>query len=194
LSGFGLGLNINMKPIVIWLTGLSGSGKTTVAKALETRLKNENLKVSILDGDAVRNYLIENKGKVYGYSLEERKQFVNNVIYMARNQLEFQKTDVVIVAMISPLQSMRNNARDILTKYCDANFIEVYMDTPLEICEQRDSKGLYKKARAGEIKNFTGIDSIYERSINAEAIIPFNISVEESVDIIYNTIHENTIH
>ena len=163
-----------MKPIVIWLTGLSGAGKTTVAKALETRLKNENLKVSILDGDAVRNYLIENKGKVYGYSLEERKQFVNNVIYMARNQLEFQKTDVVIVAMISPLQSMRNNARDILTKYCDANFIEVYIDTPLEICEQRDPKGLYKKARAGEIKNFTGIDSIYERAINAEVIIPFN--------------------
>jgi adenylylsulfate kinase-like enzyme len=106
---------------------------------------------------------------------------------MSKNMITFQKAKLVIVAMISPLQSMRNNARKILKDYCNANFVEVYLDTPLEICEQRDPKGLYKKARAGEIKNFTGIDSIYEPATHAEVIIPFNYTVDQAVDIIYNT-------
>jgi len=174
----------------IWITGLSGSGKTTTALALRDYLVNKNNKVGLLDGDEIRKYLQENKERVYGFSLKDRKQFVNNVVYIARNMFEFQNVDIVIIALISPLKEMRDNARSILTKYCDANFIEVYMDTPLEICEKRDPKGLYKKARAGEIKNFTGIDSIYERAINAEVIIPFNNSIEESVNIIYNTIKD----
>jgi adenylyl-sulfate kinase len=127
-------------------------------------LKINDVKVAFLDGDDVRKYLIENKGKAYGYSIDDRKQFVNNVVYIARNMIEFQNAKVVIIALISPLREMRDNARDIFEKYSNARFIEVYMDTPLEICEKRDPKGLYKKARAGEIKDFTGIDSPYESS------------------------------
>jgi adenylylsulfate kinase-like enzyme len=112
---------------------------------------------------------------------------------------EFQKAEIVIVSMISPLKEMRDNARNILTKYCKAKFIEVYMDTPLEICEQRDPKGLYKKARAGEIKDFTGIDSPYqipefpEVRIHPRSTLFGEMTVERAVNIIYNRIQTNTI-
>ena len=185
-----------MKKTIVWITGLSGAGKTTVAKTLESQLKSEGVKVGLLDGDEVRKYLEENKKRSYGFSLEERKQFVNNVVYLARNMFEFQRTEVVIVALISPLKEMRDNARDLLNKYSDARFVEVYMDTPIEICEQRDPKGLYKKARAGEIKDFTGIDSPYEIPIFPEVWISprstayGEITVDKAVNIIYNRIHE----
>jgi adenylyl-sulfate kinase len=183
-----------MEKAVIWLTGLSGSGKTTVAKALEARLKADGVKIGVLDGDDVRKYLKENKGRDYGFTIEDRKQFVNNVVYMASNMFQFQKTEVVIVALISPLKEMRDIARDILTKYCNARFIEVYMDTPLEICEERDPKGLYKKARAGEIKDFTGIDSPYEVPefpevrIHPRSTAYGKMTVDRAVDIVYNRI------
>jgi adenylyl-sulfate kinase len=185
-----------MKKTIVWITGLSGAGKTTVAKTLESQLKSEGVKVGLLDGDEVRKYLEENKKRSYGFSLEDRKQFVNNVVYLARNMFEFQRTEVVIVALISPLKEMRDNARDILEKYCNANFVEVYMDTPIEICEQRDPKGLYKKARAGEIKDFTGIDSPYEVPIFPEVRIPprstlfCEMTVDRAVKIIYSRIYE----
>ena len=107
---------------------------------------------------------------------------------------QLQKANIVIVAMISPLQAMRDEARDILTKYADARFIEVYLDVPIDVCEHRDSKGLYAKARAGEIQEFTGIDSPYEPANKAEIKIPFNYSVEMSVQMIYHAIYdqENT--
>jgi len=179
----------------IWITGLSGSGKTSTALALRDYLVNKNNKVGLLDGDEVRKYLQENKERVYGFSLEDRKQFVNNVVYIARNMFEFQNIDIVIIALISPLKEMRDNARSILTKYCDAKFIEVYMDTPLHICEQRDPKGLYKKARAGEIKNFTGIDSPYEIPTHPEIKINSRttlgeMTVDRAVALIYNHIYE----
>lgn len=179
---------------VVWITGLSGSGKTTVAKALEARLKDEGLKVGLLDGDEVRN----NLDKKYGYTLEERRTFNNCIIYMARNMFEFQTAEIVIVALISPLKEMRDNARHILEKYSEAKFIEVFMDTPLEICEERDVKGLYKKARAGIIKDFTGIDSPYEIPIFSEVRIhPSStlfgkMTVERAANIIYNKIHEES--
>jgi adenylylsulfate kinase len=106
--------------------------------------------------------------------------------------VEFQKVDIAIVAMISPLQSMRDNARKILTSYSGVKFIEVYLDTSLEICEQRDPKGLYEKARAGEIREFTGISSPYEPALNAEIIIPAVYPVDYSVKQIYNKIHEES--
>lgn len=198
MNGFGLELNTNMKRTVIWITGLSGSGKTTIADALYDKCVSQ-YKTGLLDGDKMREYFIENKQKTYGYSLEDRKQFVNNVIYMARNMFEFQKTEIVIIALISPLREMRDNARDMLEKYCKVNFIEVHMDTPLEVCEQRDPKGLYKKARAGEIKDFTGIDSPYEVPIFPEVRIHprstlfGEMTIEKAVNIIYNRINENTI-
>jgi adenylyl-sulfate kinase len=176
---------------VVWITGLSASGKTTVAKALETRLKAEGVKVGLLDGDEVRN----NLDKKYGYSLDQRKQFVNNIVYMARNMFEFQAAEIVIVAMISPLIEMRDHARHALTYYSNVEFIEVFMDTPLEICEERDPKGLYKKARAGEIKDFTGIDSPYEKSafpevrINHETTLHGKMTVDRAVKLIYDRIN-----
>jgi adenylyl-sulfate kinase len=178
-----------MKPTVVWITGLSGAGKTTVATALYDKCIHQ-YKTSLLDGDEIRKHLQENKGRVYGFSIEERRQFVNNVVYMARNMIEFQATEIVIVALISPLKEMRDNARHILTKYSNANFIEVYLDVPVDICEHRDPKGLYAKARAGEIKNFTGIDSIYEPANNAEVVIPFNYTVEHATEMVYNAIYD----
>lgn len=181
-------------PTVIWITGLSGSGKTTTGKRLYDVLKTNYDKVAFLDGDDVRKYLIENKGKAYGYSIEDRKQFVSNVVYIARNMIEFQNAKVVIIALISPLREMRDNARNIFTKYSNANFIEVYMDTPLRTCEQRDPKGLYKKARAGEIKDFTGIDSPYEVPefpevrIHPRTTLFGDMTVDRAVGIIYNSI------
>lgn len=184
-------------PTVVWLTGLSGSGKTTTGKCLYDILKTNDVKVGFLDGDDVRKYLIENKGKNYGFSLDDRKQFVNNVVYMARNMIEFQGAELVIIALISPLREMRDNARHIFEAYSKARFIEVYMDTPLHTCEQRDPKGLYKKARAGELKDFTGIDSPYEAPefpevrINPRSTLFGEMTVDRSVNIIYSHIHES---
>jgi len=185
-----------MKPIVVWITGLSGAGKTTIAELLEHYCFYKGHKVGLLDGDEVRKTLEESKKRVYGYSLDDRKQFISNVVYMARNMIEFQKTEIVIVSTISPLKEMRDNARKILTDYSGANFIEVFMDTSLETCEQRDPKGLYKKARAGEIKDFTGIDSPYERPDKPEVIIHETttlhgkMTVDRAVQMIYNHINE----
>lgn len=187
-----------MKTTVVWITGLSGAGKTTIAKALYEKCIFQ-YKTGLLDGDDIRKYLEENKERKYGYSLEDRKQFVNNVVYIARNMIEFQSTKVIIVALISPLKEMRDNARHIFEQYSDARFIEVFLDTPLEICEERDPKGLYKKARAGEIKEFTGIDSPYEAPkfpeirIHPRSTAYGEMTVERAVDIIYNQIHSTTI-
>ena len=182
-------------PTVVWLTGLSGSGKTTTGKRLYDVLKTNYDKVAFLDGDDVRKYFIENKGKAYGFSLDDRKQFVSNVVYIAKNMIEFQNAVVVIIALISPLREMRDNARHIFETYSNASFIEVYMDTPLLTCEQRDPKGLYKKARAGEIKDFTGIDSPYQAPLEPEIWLPTKssywgkeLTVDKAVSIIYNNI------
>jgi len=176
-----------MKPTVVWITGLSGAGKTSVANALYEKCKDQH-KTGLIDGDVIR----AKYDKLIGFDMESRERMVNEAIYMVKNMICFQKAELVIVAMISPLRSMRDNARDILTKYCDARFIEVYMDTPLEICEERDPKGLYKKARAGEIKDFTGINSPYEVPgfpevrIHPRSTAYGEMTVERAVDIVYN--------
>lgn len=186
---------MSMKPTVIWITGLSGAGKTTTANALKDLLKEKGYKVGAVDGDDVRR-LAE---KPIGFSMMDRILNNNIAVYSARNMFEFQKAEIVIVSLISPLKEMRDNARDILTKYSKARFIEVYMDTPLEICEQRDPKGLYKKARAGEIKDFTGIDSPYqvpefpEVRIHPRSTLFGEMTVDRAVNIIYNRIQTNTI-
>ena len=187
-----------MKPIVVWITGLSGAGKTTVANALYNKCIFQ-CKTGLLDGDEIRKYLEENKERKYGFTLKDREQFVNNVVYIARNLIEFQNTKIVIVALISPLREMRDGARYILETYSNVRFIEVYMDTPLKICEERDPKGLYKKARAGEIKDFTGIDSPYEAPefpevrIHPRSTLFDEMTVDRAVDIIYNQIHQTAI-
>ena len=178
-----------MKQTVVWLTGLSGAGKTTVSKALYELCK-EKYKTGLIDSDNLR--LSVN----IGFSIEDRARAVNEMVYAVRNMLEFQKAEIVIVASISPLRAMRDNARHILEKYSRARFIEVFMDTPLEVCEERDVKGIYKKARAGLIKDFTGIDSPYEVPDFPEVWIttksPYcgEMTVEKAAYIIYNKIHE----
>jgi adenylyl-sulfate kinase len=178
-----------MKPTVVWITGLSGAGKTTVANALYNKCIFQ-FRTGLIDGDALRaSYDIPK-----GFDMKSRQRMVSEAIYCAKNMLTFQKANLVIVAMISPLRSMRDEARDMLEKYASARFIEVYMDTPLRTCELRDPKGLYKKARAGEIKDFTGIDSPYEPPefpevrIHPRSTLFGEMTVERARDIIYNTI------
>ncbi|MBW4662880.1 MAG: adenylyl-sulfate kinase [Chroococcus sp. CMT-3BRIN-NPC107] len=143
--------------MTLWFTGLSGAGKTTISQAVEKELRLKGCKVEILDGDIVR----QNLTKGLGFSREDRDENIRRIGFVAnlltRNQV------IVLVSAISPYQEIRNEVRQRI-----GNFIEVYVNAPLEVCEQRDVKGLYKKARAGVIKNFTGIDDPYEPPINPE--------------------------
>ncbi|WP_422128417.1 adenylyl-sulfate kinase [Vibrio hannami] len=141
------------KPAVLWFTGLSGSGKSTVANAVDKMLYDLGCKTYVLDGDNVRHGL---NGDL-GFSDEDRIENIRRIGEVSK--LFVDAGLLVSTAFISPFTNDRTMVRDTLS---DGQFIEVFVDTPLEICEQRDPKGLYKKARAGEIKNFTGIDSAYE--------------------------------
>ena len=180
-----------MKPTVIWITGLSGAGKSTIASALFNLLKEKNYRVALADSDTLR---LHSKTPI-GFDIESRWRAVHAMIYAVRNMIEFQKAEIVVVTSISPLKEMRASARNILTKYCGARFIEMFMDTPVEICESRDPKCLYKKFRAGLIKDMSGIDSPYEPPQDAEIIIyPESTSDKTGIDItvklIYNYLYE----
>ncbi|QQS49743.1 MAG: adenylyl-sulfate kinase [Bacteroidota bacterium] len=149
---------IKQKPAkVIWLTGLSGAGKTTLAKGFGARLESIGIAWILLDGDEVRKTLCSD----LGYSIEDRCENIRRVAREASRLRKEGKT--VIAAFISPTIEIRSMAREIIGS---ENYIEIYLCTPLEVCEKRDRKGLYKKARAGEISNFTGIDSLYEPPLN----------------------------
>jgi adenylylsulfate kinase len=139
-----------VKPAVIWLTGLSGSGKSTIGRAVYDRLREQGFKVEYLDGDTIRDLVPGT-----GFTKEERDLHIKRVGYLA-SRLESQGI-FVVASFVSPF----SEARDFVRKLC-RNFIEVHVSTPLEECERRDVKGLYAKARRGEIKNFTGLDSPYE--------------------------------
>ncbi len=147
------------KPVVLWFTGLSGSGKSTVANAVESKLLSLGKHSYLLDGDNVRHGL----NKDLGFSDTDRVENIRRIGEVAK--LFVDSGAIVLTAFISPFISDRAQARDLMEK---GQFLEVFVDTPLEVCEQRDPKGLYKKARSGEIKNFTGIDSAYEAPVNPE--------------------------
>jgi bifunctional enzyme CysN/CysC len=166
----------HQKPCVIWMTGLSGSGKSTIANLLEGRLHDLHRHTYTLDGDNVRHGL----NRDLGFTEADRVENVRRVGETARLMVDAGL--ITIVAFISPYQSDRRMVRELLD---GGEFVEVFVDTPLEICEQRDPKGLYKKARAGEIKNFTGISSEYERPAHAEIHLRTqNQSPEQAVTVI----------
>lgn len=159
------------KGFILWFTGLSGSGKTTISKALELELKGRGCKVEILDGDVVRT----NLSKGLGFSKEDRDTNIRRIGFVAN--LLSRNGIVAITAAISPYRAIRDEIRAI-----EPNFVEVYVKATLEVCESRDVKGLYAKARAGEIKGFTGIDDAYEEPLNPEIICcTERESVEDSV-------------
>ncbi|MEG4065889.1 adenylyl-sulfate kinase [Microcoleus sp. Pol11C2] len=159
------------KGFILWFTGLSGSGKTTITKALEPELKARGCKVEILDGDVVRT----NLSKGLGFSQEDRDTNIRRIGFVAH--LLSRNGVAVMTAAISPYRAIRDEIRAM-----EPNFVEVYVTAPLEVCEGRDVKGLYAKARAGEIKGFTGIDDPYEEPLNPEIICyTERESVEESV-------------
>ena len=165
----------NLKPTVLWFTGLSGSGKSTISEKVYARLKEEGYEVEHLDGDAVREVFPST-----GFSKEERDNHVKKVGFIASL---LQKHGVFVVAsFISPYQ----DARDFVRSRCE-DFTEVYISTPLEVCEARDVKGLYEKARAGEIDNFTGISDPYEPPEDPELDIDTtDITPEEGVQKVFD--------
>jgi bifunctional enzyme CysN/CysC len=147
---------------VIWFTGLSGSGKSTIANALEKVLHAQGRRTYILDGDNVRQGL----NKDLGFTDADRVENIRRVAEVAKLMMDAGL--IVMTAFISPFRAERQMARELIGA---DNFIEVFVDTPLAVCEQRDPKGLYKKARSGQLPNMTGINSPYEAPINPELIV-----------------------
>jgi len=170
------------KPCVLWFTGLSGSGKSTVAGAVEQALFELGAHTYLLDGDNVRMGLC----KGLTFSDADRKENIRRIGEVAK--LMADAGLIVLTAFISPHRKDRAQVREMLP---ESEFIEVFVDTPLAICEQRDPKGLYKKARAGEIKNFTGIDSVYEAPEAAEIRVENGVQpLSEAVAVIINYLKE----
>ncbi|HEX5756452.1 MAG TPA: adenylyl-sulfate kinase, partial [Arenimonas sp.] len=152
----------HQKPTVLWFTGLSGSGKSTIANLVERRLLASGHHTYLLDGDNVRHGL----NKDLGFTDEDRVENIRRVAEVAKLMVDAGL--IVLVSFISPFRSERRMAREL---FAPGEFVEVFVDTPLAVAEQRDIKGLYAKARAGQIKNFTGIDSPYEAPETAELTV-----------------------
>jgi adenylylsulfate kinase len=159
---------------VLWFTGLSGAGKSTIANALEKRLYEKELRTYLLDGDNIRHGINQD----LGFSPEDRKENIRRIGEISK--LFVDAGMILITAFISPYRQDRDLARSVLE---EGEFIEVYLKCPLKECEKRDPKGLYKKAKNGEIPEFTGISSPYEEPVSPEIILETDKqSIEESVD------------
>ncbi len=145
------------KGVTVWFTGLSGAGKTTISQVVAQKLKDAGCKLEVLDGDIVRTNLT----KGLGFSKEDRDENIRRIGFVSN--LLTRNGVIVIVSAISPYRDIRDEVRGKI-----GNFVEIFVNAPLATCEERDVKGLYKKARAGEIKQFTGISDPYEAPLNPE--------------------------
>jgi adenylylsulfate kinase len=177
---------MQQRALLVWFTGLSGSGKSTLAVQLEAQLHERGFKTYLLDGDNIRAGL----NKDLNFTDEGRIENIRRIGEVAKLMLD--AGVVVLSAFISPFQSDRDQVRQIIGN--DA-YVEVFVDAPIELCEQRDVKGLYKKARAGEVKNFTGIDSPYEKPQHPDVVIETgSLSVDESVGKLLSFIEPKLVY
>jgi adenylylsulfate kinase len=173
---------IGQKGCTIWLTGLSACGKSTIAVALEQKLLRRKVLAYVLDGDNIRHGLNKN----LGFSAEDRAENIRRIGEVAK--LFNDAGAIVVTSFISPYRADRDNARKLHAE-AGLKFLECHVNTPIEVCEERDPKGLYKKARAGQIKGFTGIDDPYEAPLQPELVLRAGeLSLEACVDELYDAI------
>jgi len=173
-------MNTKQRGVTVWFTGLSGAGKTTIRMAVEQALRDQGYKLEILDGDIVR----ENLTKGLGFSKADRDENIRRIGFVSH--LLTRNDVIVLVSAISPYRDIRDEVRAKI-----GDFVEVYVNAPLAVCEQRDVKGLYKKARAGEIKQFTGIDDPYEPPLNPEVECRTDLeTLEESTNKVLDRLKE----
>jgi len=167
---------------LIWFTGLSGSGKSTIANALEYKLYKKGYKTYALDGDNIRKGINSD----LTFSPEDRTENIRRIAEVANLMID--AGQIVLAAFVSPYKKDRNNIKDIVG---NDNFVEIFVNTSIEECEKRDVKGLYEKARKGEIKDFTGVNAPYESPENPDVeVITDDNTIEESVELIYKEIQE----
>ena len=173
---------LQQNSFLIWFTGLSGSGKSTIANALERKLYEEGYKTYALDGDNIRQGI----NKDLSFSAEDRTENIRRIAEVAH--LLVDAGVIVLAAFVSPYKKDRESIVNVVG---NDNFVEIFVNTSLEECENRDVKGLYKKARAGEIKDFTGVNAPYEAPDNPDVeVVTDHLSIDESVLKIYNTIKQ----
>ncbi len=171
--------------VVLWFTGLSGSGKSTVAHAVEERLHGYRCRTIVLDGDNVRHGLCGD----LGFSIDDRHENIRRIGEMAKLFLD--AGVISLTAFISPMCSDRDRVRELIP---EGEFLEIYCKCPIEVCEERDVKGLYRRARAGDIKDFTGISSPYEEPEKPELTIDTHeLSLEESVEQVINLLRDRGV-
>lgn len=166
--------------LTVWFTGLPSSGKTTIAHAVEKRLLDEGHRVEVLDGDVVRTHLT----KGLGFSKEDRDENIRRIGFVAH--LLSRNGVIVLCSAISPYREIRDEVRALHGE----RFVEVYVSTPVEVCAERDVKGLYAKQRAGEMKGLTGVDDPYEPPLRPEVVVPTHTqTLEQSVLTVWEAIH-----
>ena len=166
--------------LTVWFTGLPSAGKTTIARALEKRLLDDGHRVEILDGDVVRTYLT----KDLGYSREDRDENIRRIGFVAH--MLSRNGVVVLCSVVSPYREVRDEVRALH----DGRFFEVYVSTPVDVCSERDVKGLYAKQQSGEMSGLTGVDDPYEPPLEPEVVVPTHTqTLDESVEMVWQALH-----